>query len=228
MMEPESPALINYLDDGELNVFKWITDSEKHTELKRTLDAESKQNGKKLKTFQPRTTYPKKDPRQSDWYLDYVIDEGRTFRNPDHRDGKLFQSRFFLSFDDVQELVAEIKNPRNYFWKEKKDAYGKLAHPIELLVLGSLRILTRNVTLDCLYEATRISSSVHKAFFTRFVHWYAHTVFPEKVRMPGTSQEELISNSAEYITAGIPCLEQSCLAWRFQEGPLQPDSHHQR
>ena len=73
---------------------------------------------------------------------------------------------------------------------------------MELLVLGSLRILTRNVTLDDLYEQTFISGEVHRQFFIRFCYWYSHTVFPLVVKMP--TLEELDVNGAEYTAAGFP------------------------
>lgn len=44
--------------------------------------------------------------------------------------------------------MPKIKEKEESFWKRKYDAAGQEASPIDLLVLGSLRILTRNVTLD--------------------------------------------------------------------------------
>ena len=44
--------------------------------------------------------------------------------------------------------MPKIKEKEESFWKRKYDPAGQEASPIDLLVLGSLRILTRNVTLD--------------------------------------------------------------------------------
>ena len=74
--------------------------------------------------------------------------------------------------------------------------------PVILLVLGSLRILTRNVTLDDLYEQTFISSETHRVFFVKFMKWYSEVVFPLFIKMP--NMEELESNNAEYVAAGFP------------------------
>jgi hypothetical protein len=79
---------------------------------------------------------------------------------------------------------------------------GRAAAPRELLVLGSMRILTRNVTLDDLFEQTFISAEVHRRFFIKFVHWYAHIIFPTVVKMP--TLDELKANGAEYALAGFP------------------------
>ena len=69
-------------------------------------------------------------------------------------------------------------------------------------MLGSLRILTRNVTLDDLYEATFISGEVHRIFFTKFMKWYSTVIFPLLIKMP--SLEELAGNNTEYVAAGFP------------------------
>lgn len=80
-----------------------------------------------------------------------------------------------------------------------------MASPRALLVLGSLRILTRNVTLDDLKEATFISKETHRLFFVNFMKWYSTSVFPHVVKMP--TLEEIRNNGAEYESAGFPgCL----------------------
>jgi hypothetical protein len=106
---------------------------------------------RKRKKFMPRQSYRKKDPKTSVWWQDYVLDERETFRNINHRDGRLFAFRFSHSFNSVKELVQKIKEPEENFWRNRKDAAGREAAPMELLVLGSLRILTRNVRVDMPY-----------------------------------------------------------------------------
>jgi hypothetical protein len=61
--------------------------------------------------------------------------------------------------------------------------------------------LTRNVTLDDLYEQTFISGEVHRCFFKKFMNWYATVVFPLVVKMP--KLEDLDNNGAEYKSAGF-------------------------
>ena len=62
-------------------------------------------------------------------------------------------------------MIAKLKESDHNFWKNKYDAAGRESSPIEILVFGSLMILTRNVTLDDLYEQTFISAEVHRCFF---------------------------------------------------------------
>jgi hypothetical protein len=113
------------------------------------------------KKFRSRKSYFRRDPKISNWWLDYVRDERGTFRDPNHRDGRLFMYRFSFSFLDMKELIKKVKEPGESFWKSGQDAAGRESSPIDLLVLGSMRILTRNVTLDDLYEQTFISAEVH-------------------------------------------------------------------
>lgn len=79
---------------------------------------------------------------------------------------------------------------------------GKLSSPRELLVLGSLHILTRNVTFDDLQDRTEISREVHRVFFNRFMKWYSDVVFPHFVKLP--SLDDLAENGLEYALAGFP------------------------
>jgi hypothetical protein len=102
----------------------------------------------------------------------------------------------------MKELIKKVKEPAENFWKKGYDAAGRESAPIDLLVLGSMRILTRNVTLDDLYEQTFISAEVHRIFLKNFMHWYSTRVFPEVVKMP--TMEELDVNGAEYRAAGFP------------------------
>ena len=145
--------------------------------LKRAATEESLRNESKKKKFRPRKSYRKRDPKMSNWWTDYVIDEKGTFSDISHRDGRLFAYRFSFSLITVRELVSKIKEKEENFWKRKYDAAGREASPIDLLVLGSLRILTRNVTLDDLYEQTFISSEVHRIFFTNSCTGTAHGFF---------------------------------------------------
>ena len=72
---------------------------------------------------------------------DYVMDERGTFSDLDHPNAQLFAYRFSFSFESVKELIAKVQETGEHFWKKKHDAARRESSPIELLVLGSLRIL---------------------------------------------------------------------------------------
>ena len=46
------------------------------------------------------------------------------------------------------------------------DAVGRHASPVELLVLGTFRVLGRAWTFDDCYEATFVSAEVHRLFLS--------------------------------------------------------------
>ena len=198
----EYPDLIDFVDcgSGSFDFFKYSTSVINYDDKKR--DSLDMVEGINKRPFKHRKTYLRRDPRTSFWWIDYVIDAGHTWRDPTHRDGKLFRTRFSHNFDSVHEIVAKIQEEEHYFWRNKTDNRGKLSSPIELLVLGSLRLLTRNITLDDLREQTFISSEVHRCFFTKFMSWYSTVVFPLFVRLP--TLEELFDNGAEYRVSGFP------------------------
>jgi hypothetical protein len=67
--------------------------------------------------YRPRKIYLKKNPRMSNWWTDYVLDERGTFRDPDHPNARLFAYRFSFSFEAVKELIAKVKESGEHFWK---------------------------------------------------------------------------------------------------------------
>ena len=163
-------------------MFKYANSLLEYDVRKRELPDKEEKSSKR--PFRHRKAYTKRDPKTSFWWSDYVIDADHTWRDPTHRNGKLFGFRFSHSFDSVHEIVAKIQEGEHYFWRNKTDNKGKPCSPIQLLVQGSSRNLTRNVTLDDLVEQTFISSEVHRCFFSKFMMWYSSVVFPSVVRMP--------------------------------------------
>jgi hypothetical protein len=133
----------------------------------------------------------------SSWWKVYVMDERGTFGDLDHPNAQLFAYRFSFSFESVK-----VQETGEHFWKKKHDAARRESSPVELLVMGSLRILTRNVTLDDLYEQTFISAEAHRCFFQKFMKWYSTRVFPEVIQMPLLG--DLDYNGADYSLAVFP------------------------
>jgi hypothetical protein len=132
----EHPELIDYIDfaTGKLDLFKYSYSLLEYDDRKRELPDIIEKSGKRK--FMHRNVYDGRDPRTSFWWLDYVIDAGRTWRDPTHKNGKLFRHRFSHSFNSVHEIVAKIQEGEHFFWKNKTNNAGKLSSPIELLVLG--------------------------------------------------------------------------------------------
>ena len=83
------------------------------------------------------------------------------------------------------------------------DACGRLASPIELLLLGVLRYLGRRYTFDDLEESTSISEEVHRVFFHKFIYWGSTFLYSEFVTHPVSAGEELDFHKKEMDTCGL-------------------------
>ena len=201
-------AMVDFLDYydeeyDEINVCAFMEAEDRFAEeekLKRARGLEEQPVEKEKRT---RLSYPIKDSKTSQWYIDYVVDERGTFSDPDHRDGKLFRFRFFFSLIAVRELIDRVRTAN--IWKRSEatgPARANWVKPLELLVLATMRHIARNLTLDDLYEATFISPRVLASFFKVFFPWYVNVMFPLYVKMP--EPHEVEENGREYARAGVP------------------------
>lgn len=138
------------------------------------------------------------DPTESHWYMLYA-------QNPelDDRFHNKFRRRFRVPFQNYLELVEEAVEKEWFPRWGGSDATGRVASPIELLVLGSLRYLGRGWTFDDIEEATAISEEVHRVFFHQFVLVGSTVLYPRYVIMPHTA-EEAAMHTGEFEEAGYP------------------------
>ena len=112
----ECPELIDFVDfaSGQLDMFNYGNALLEYEDRKRKMPDTVE---KSKRPFRHRKTYTRRDPKTSFWWLDYVLDEDRTWRDPTHRNGKLFRFRFSHNFDSVQEIIAKIQERKHYFWR---------------------------------------------------------------------------------------------------------------
>jgi hypothetical protein len=50
------------------------------------------------------------------------------------------------------------KDPESEIYRKPADAAGKQSYPVDLYLLGALRMFGRNTTTDCIKEVTTISA----------------------------------------------------------------------
>jgi hypothetical protein len=122
------------------------------------------------KPYVQRRVYVKRDPRSTNWYQEYVLNLNGTWSDPSHRDYNLFRRRFVIDQPSFIELVSTIRSLNDLNGKFWNVTHAN-SKPVELLVLGCLRILARNWTLDDCAEQTCISVSTFSVFFPKFVKW---------------------------------------------------------
>jgi hypothetical protein len=75
--------------------------------------------------------------------------------------------------------------------------------PIELLVLGVLRVLGRATIFESLSKATYISGETHRVFFLAFITWGSTILYKEFVYYPKT-QADIQVNLDEMNRGGMP------------------------
>ncbi len=125
-----------------------------------------------------------------------------TYEDPTHRNGQLFRLRFRVPYPIFLGIVDRLKRCSE-FKKGEYDCCHLRTTPIELLVLGCLRILGRGVCLDGIEEMSGISISTMRIFFHKFCQYFTTTMFPIHCRAP-ESPTEISAVLKEYEELGLP------------------------
>lgn len=89
---------------------------------------------------------------ESVWWK-MLTQHGEALKVPTSNAAKLFRIRFRVPYPIYEELLAES---RNWYDKNPCDAAGRDAVPLELKILGALRILGRACCFDGIFELTDI------------------------------------------------------------------------
>ena len=58
--------------------------------------------------FRPRQTYERRDPKTSQWWIDYVLDVNNTWKDETHRNGKIFRRRFRVPFNFIHQIFTMV------------------------------------------------------------------------------------------------------------------------
>ena len=155
--------------------------------LLRKREKEDKQK-QKLET-KCRQVYDRMNPKESCWWKFLQID---TIKDPYHRDGKLFRDRFRVPYDVYCRIIHLIKAEHPLMFKagKPKDIAGRLTCPLELKVLGVLRVLGRASTFDCIGELTNTHREIHRLFFHKFTAAFSSSeIYDTYVNGPSSEEE---------------------------------------
>ena len=81
--------MIDYIDysSGSLDMFRYSTSLQQYDDKKRELESLVSSTSAK-RPFATRRSYRRRDPKSSIWWIDYVVDEYHTFRDPVTLEGK--------------------------------------------------------------------------------------------------------------------------------------------
>jgi hypothetical protein len=139
-----------------------------------------------------------KTPTSSNWYMEYVntpLVENDDFQSE-------FKNRFRLPFNTFMAITAELKSNDMFQRWCGNDCTGLPSTPIELLLLGALRILSRDLKNDDIQGYTHIHKETHRQFFHTFLSFGSTILFNRHVKMPLT-KEELMPHLQHYARKGF-------------------------
>lgn len=156
---------------------------------------------RKKRSYAPRVSHPRSDPKTSVWYRLY-LDQPTSdpIWDPASRKGQDFRRKFRVPYEFFLDLVSTVRSLR--WFTEAPDCAGRPAQPLPLKILAVLRVLGCNTYFHLLTELTGISEEVHRVFFKKFIHLYATEIFPEACAFPST-HEALEKCMKEYTAAGL-------------------------
>lgn len=107
-----------------------------------------------------------------------------------------------LHYAPVLQIVGWVRN-----WleaeKARADATGRADVPVELKVLGVLRVFGRATCFDGIFELSGIGVTTMTTFFHKITEWFSIKIYPEFVFMP-RNKDELVSLAAPYALLGVP------------------------
>jgi hypothetical protein len=102
---------------------------------------------------------------------------------------KEFRSRFRVPYNCFLHILEWLKESDKFSQWTRPDCTGSPCSPIGLLLLGTLRILGRDGTSDCVAELTNVSKETHRKFFHTFVH-YGSTELYNKFVVTSKTKED--------------------------------------
>ena len=114
-------------------------------------------------------------------------------------ESKVFRRRFRIPYPVFVSIVdsARAKFP------EKRSAANAQPVPLELKILGVLRVLGRSTVFDGINELSGIGVSTFHSFFHRFCEWFGSEIYRDWVSMP-KSEDEIAAITAAYALVGLP------------------------
>lgn len=116
--------------------------------------------------------------------------------------GTRFRNFFRMSWAGFRKLSGIARVALN--WNDNaRDCVGKLAAPLDLLILSYLSILGGATTYPHLELSTHLGSQTHRNFFKLFSSFGRQVLYPLFVKVPSTN-EEFEKTMHEFTNAGFP------------------------
>lgn len=121
-------------------------------------------------------------------------------KDPSTREGMDFRKRFRVPLPVFCKLVV-VSEESNLFHCASTDRWGRKGVPIELKILGVLRILGRGWCIDDVCESSGISEETMRSFFHTFNKLFTQNCYSEYVQIP--TGDELLKTMSIYDSMGL-------------------------
>ena len=115
-------------------------------------------------------------PRDTTWYKLYLQSEPTNGRL-----AAIFRNRFRMPYSCFMSLAKELQESPMFRRYNSLDCIGVPSIDIRLLLLGTLRYMSRSFTFDDLEEATAISRESHRLFFYTFIKYGSTHLYKKHV-----------------------------------------------
>jgi hypothetical protein len=146
-----------------------------------------------------RKASPRPDYWNSVWGRMLQTDSVRDAGN--RKGGKRFRRRFRVPFPIFEQIVELVRSQK--WFAENSDCSGRAAAPLELKILGVLRVLGRGTCFDGIEELNLVSEECNRTFFHNFCEAFSQKYFHEYCHPPQTA-EEIASTMGVYEQMGLP------------------------
>ena len=103
------------------------------------------------------------------------------------KDGRLFRRRFRVPYPIFQQIGSLT---REKMWYKETDGIGRPSAPLELKILGVLRVLGRGMCFDGIAELTNIGEEAIHVFFHSFCRNFATELFSKYCKSPDSDEEK--------------------------------------
>ena len=107
-------------------------------------------------------------------------------KSPISKDARLFRRRFRVPHAIFQQIVSLT---REKMWYKETDGIGRPSAPLELKILGVLRVLGRGMRFDGIAELTNISEGAIRVYFHSFCRNFATELFSKYCKSPDSDEE---------------------------------------
>ena len=137
----------------------------------------------RLPTKRRRHVYPRPDYTQSTWWR--MLEKGDC-KILGHREYDIFRRRFAVTFERYKEFVEKA---RSWNMSKETDALNRPSVPLEIKVLGALRMVAKGCSFDAIAELSGMSIQTMQRFFHRYMDLFVKEFKDEWIKYPKTFAE---------------------------------------